>query len=148
MTEHDPDPGSDDSGGREPVVLGPGEGRAYPGGRIDAVFKVDSDETDGAYGLSEWWLEARCAGPGPHRHPKDDAFYVLEGTMSIRVGERWVQADAGSFVLIPGGVTHDFENRSDAPARMLNIATPGGFEQQMPEIARHFIAHPPGEPQG
>ena len=29
---------------------------------------------------------------------------------------------------IPPGVTHDFENRSDAPATAFNVFLPGGFE--------------------
>ena len=48
-----------DSGstGRRPVVLGPGEGRAYPMGRISAVFKADGAETGQLYSISEWWLD-------------------------------------------------------------------------------------------
>jgi mannose-6-phosphate isomerase-like protein (cupin superfamily) len=37
---------------------------------------------------------------------------VLEGTMSILLDDRWIEAPAGSFVLAPAGTTHDFENRS------------------------------------
>jgi len=102
---------------RKPIVLGPGEGRAYPMGRIDAVFKADGAETSAGYSISEWWLEPNTAGPGPHSHPEDDIFYVIAGTMSVRVGDQWTHASPGSFVLIPGGVTHDFENRGEfAPA--------------------------------
>ena len=36
---------------REPVILGPGEGRAYPMGRIRALFKADGDETGKAYSI-------------------------------------------------------------------------------------------------
>ena len=43
---------------------------------------------------------------------------------------------AGSFVLIPGGVTHDFENRGEVRAGVLNFYAPGTFEEHMPEIAR------------
>ena len=120
--------------GRAPVVLAPGEGRPYDMGRIQATFKADGDETAGAYSISEWWLEPDTAGPGPHHHPEDDVFYVLEGTMSVLVGETWVDAPRGSFVLVPGGVTHDFENRSPARAGMLNVGSPGAFEPEMPGI--------------
>lgn len=77
-------------------------------------------------------------GPGTHQHPEDDVFYVLEGTMSVMVADRWVDAPAGSFVLVPGGTPHDFENRSDARAGMLNVGVPGDFEQHMPGIAQWF----------
>lgn len=88
--------------GRRPVVLGPGEGRAYPMGRISAA-------------------------------------------MSVLVGAVWVEATTGSFVLVPGNVTHDFENRGSERAGMLNVSAPGNFEQHMPSIARWFAEHPPGD---
>ena len=49
-------------------------------------------------------------------------------------------AGAGSFVLIPGGVTHDFENRGDVRAGVLNIFAPGTFEEQLPAIVELSIA--------
>ena len=58
-------------------------------GRISAVFKADGDETRKRYSISEWWLEPKTQGPGAHSHPEDDIFYVLEGTMSILIGDRW-----------------------------------------------------------
>lgn len=123
---------------RQPVVLGPGEGREFPMGRLSAVFKADGAETAGRYSISEWWLAPHTKGPGAHRHDEDDVFYVLEGTMSVLVGDRWTDAPAGSFVLVPGGTPHDFENRSDARAGMLNVSAPGDFEPHMPAIAQWF----------
>jgi mannose-6-phosphate isomerase-like protein (cupin superfamily) len=138
--------GTNHGGGeRRPVVRQPGEGRAYPMGRIAAVFKADGAETADNYSISEWWLEPYTKGPGPHSHEKDDVFYVLAGTMSVLVDTEWIDATAGSFVLVPGGTTHDFENRSSERAGMLNVSAPGTFEQQMPDIAEHFAEHPPGD---
>ena len=88
---------------RTAVVLGPDEGRQYDMGRIQAVFKADGAETAGGYSISEWWLEPHTNGPGAHSHPEDDVFYVLEGTMSLLVGDRWIDAAPVSFVLVPGG---------------------------------------------
>jgi mannose-6-phosphate isomerase-like protein (cupin superfamily) len=128
---------------RKPVVLPPGEGRSYPMGRIAAVFKADGEETAGGYSISEWWLEPHTKGPGAHSHPEDDVFFVLAGTMSLLVGDEWIDAPVGSFVLVPGGVTHDFENRGDVKAGILNF-TPCVFEPEMPAIAEWFAEHPPG----
>lgn len=129
---------------REPVILGPGEGRSYPMGRISAVFKADGEESQRRYSISEWWLEPNTKGPGAHAHPEDDIFYVLEGTMSVLVGESWTHATPGSFVLVPGGVTHDFENRGQVRAGVLNLSVPGEFEPHMSGIAEWFAQHPPG----
>ena len=126
-------------------MLGPDEGRPYGMGRIQAVFKADGAESAGRYSISEWWLEPNTTGPGPHSHPEDDVFYVVAGTMSFLVDDHWIDAPAGSFVLVPGGVTHDFQNRSDARAGMLNISCPGDFEERMPDIVAWFADHPAGD---
>jgi mannose-6-phosphate isomerase-like protein (cupin superfamily) len=133
---------------RRPIVLPPGAGRAYPMGRISAVFKADGDETAGRCAVSEWWLEPHTTGPGTHRHEEDDLFYVLEGTMSVRIDGTWFDATRGTFVLVPGGVPHDFENRGDVRAGMLNLSVPGGFEEELPGIAAWFLEHPPGHAGG
>ena len=129
---------------RRALVLAPGDGRVYPMGRISAIFKADGMETDSRYSISEWWLEPHTKGPGAHSHPEDDIFYVLGGTMSILVAGEWTHATKGSFVLIPGGIAHDFENRGDARAGVLNLSIPGAFEQHMPDISRWFAENPPG----
>lgn len=142
---NDTNPDTDTGDRRHPVVLRPGEGRDYPMGRISAVFKADGAETAHHYSISEWWLEPYTSGPGSHSHPEDDVFYVLAGTMHILVDSEWIEAPAGSFVVVPGAVTHDFENRSAERAGMLNVSAPGGFEDDMPGIAQWFAEHPPGD---
>ena len=128
---------------RTPVVLGPGEGRAYEMGPLRAVFKADGEESANRYAISEWWLDPHTRGPGVHQHPDDDVFYILAGTMSVEVGGEEVEATAGSIVVVPGGVPHAFDNRTDEPAGMLNISAPGGFEENMPGIAEWFRERSP-----
>ncbi len=117
-------------------------------GRISAVFKADGKETDTRYSVSEWWLEPKTKGPGAHAHDEDDLFYVIAGTMSVLIGEKWTDAKTGSFVLVPGGVTHDFENRGSVRAGILNISVPGEFEPEMPAIAQWFAENPPKDTDG
>ena len=106
---------------------------------MHAVFKADGEETDDAYCVSEWWLGPGETGPGPHSHEQDvELFYVIEGTMSFRAGETWIDAPRGSFLRVPAGVTHDFENRSAERAGALNVSVPGGFEATMPQIVAYF----------
>ena len=125
---------------RAPVHLPPRGGRVYAMGPVKAVFKADGAETAGKYSVSEWWLEPRTKGPGVHSHPDDDVFYVLEGTMSFWLGDHWIDAKKGSFVVVPGGTKHDFENRTDKRAGALNMSVPGDFEPHMPGIAEWFRA--------
>lgn len=130
---------------RKGVHVPPGRGRAYAMGRIQAVFKADGKETNDRYSISEWWLDPWTHGPGAHHHEEDDAFYVLEGTMSILLGDRWVDCPKGTFVMAPRGMTHDFENRTAKRAGVLNVSVPGGFEPHMPGIAEWFATHPAGD---
>lgn len=48
-----------------------------------------------------------------------------------------------AFVLVPGGTTHDFENRSAQRAGVLNFSIPGGFKPHVPGIAQWFADNPP-----
>jgi mannose-6-phosphate isomerase-like protein (cupin superfamily) len=112
-----------------PIILAPGGGRAYDLGPMRGVFKADGPETKDRYTVSEWAIEPGSAGPGPHHHDaNEEIFFVTEGTMWFLVGERWVEAPKGTFLRIPAGVTHDFENRGDERAVAFNVFIPGGFE--------------------
>jgi mannose-6-phosphate isomerase-like protein (cupin superfamily) len=114
----------------EVIFLQPGDGRAYEFGPMHSVFKADGAETADRYCVSEWWLDAGAPGPGAHLHEaNEELFYVVEGTMTFLAGESWIEAPQGSFLRIPAGTTHDFENRSSARAGVLNVFLPGGFEQ-------------------
>lgn len=125
------------------LFLRPGEGRAYPLGRMQAIFKADHGETADAYSVSEWWLEPHTTGPGAHSHAANvELFYVIAGTASILAGDDWLEAPAGSFVRIPATVMHDFENRSDERVGLFNVFLPGGFEENMPAIVKWFADNP------
>jgi mannose-6-phosphate isomerase-like protein (cupin superfamily) len=127
------------------VSLKPGKGRTYKMGTMSAVFKADGAETAGKYSISEWWLKPKSKGPGIHSHEEDDVFYVIEGVMSFFVDDKWIDAPKGSFVLAPSGIKHDFENRSNAKAGVLNFSIPGNFEKNMPMIVDWFKKYPLGK---
>jgi mannose-6-phosphate isomerase-like protein (cupin superfamily) len=124
---------------QDAIILAPGQGRTYPCGSMTAVFKADENETDEQYSVSEWWLEAGADGPGAHQHPhNDEVFYVLEGTVAILVGTTWHEASRGTFIRIPARTQHDFANRTESRAGLLNFFIPGGFERNMPAIVNWF----------
>jgi mannose-6-phosphate isomerase-like protein (cupin superfamily) len=121
----------------QPLVLAPGAGRAYAIGPMRGVFKADGPETGDRYCVSEWFVEPRASGPGPHRHEaNEELFVVTEGTMWFLIGEDWIEAPRGTFLRVPAGVTHDFENRSDERAGAFNVFIPGGFEAPFSEWAQ------------
>ena len=124
---------------KETIILGPKKGRIYSCGTMTAIFKADEDETAAKYSISEWWLEPHSKGSGAHSHEEnEDIFYVLEGTATLLIGEKWQDFEKGSFIRIPANVIHDFENRTDKKLGLLNIYIPGGFERDMPAIVKWF----------
>lgn len=124
---------------KESIILQKGEGRSYDCGTMTAIFKADEEETSAGYSVSEWWLEPNSEGPGAHKHDEnDEVFYVLEGTTSFLVGDKWVDAKQGTFLRIPAKTMHDFANRTDQKTGILNFYIPGGFERNMPSIVKWF----------
>ena len=69
-------------------------------------------------------------------------FYVLEGELTMRLGDQTHELAVGTFVCVPPGVTHTFSNASDAPVRFLNFNTPAGWENYMRELGEAANAGP------
>ena len=120
-------------------LLAAGERALLPGGANARGVQGGLRQTDDRWCVLEWWLESGDSGPGPHSHEDNvEIFYVIEGTMSFLVDEEWLDAPCGSFLRIPAGVTHDFENRTGSRAGALYVFLPGGFESTMPAIVDWF----------
>jgi quercetin dioxygenase-like cupin family protein len=91
--------------------------------------KVKGNDTLGAYSFTEG-IAQPGSGPVPHRHSREDeSFFVLDGELEFRVGERVIVAAPGSFVFAPRGIPHTFKNVGTTPARFLVIVSPAGLEK-------------------
>ena len=86
-------------------------------------FLCESHNTDSAWSLMEVTLPPE-AGPPPHTHAWDEAYFVLEGDVRFVVGEHAFTASTGDFVYTPGGVAHGFAGESQQPARLLIFDSP------------------------
>lgn len=128
-----------EKGVQQALVIAPSDGRRYPLGRMEGVFLADGEETNNAYCASTWHVEPNSTGPGPHKHDaNEEVFFVIEGTMTFLVGDEHVEAQCGTFLRIPCGMVHDFENRTNERAGVFNMFLPGGFEAMMPAIVAWF----------
>jgi len=108
--------------------VAPGEGQAIWFLRNRMTVKATAATTGGAFGLVESHIAPGFSPPLHIHHREDEAFYVLEGELSMRCGDRTFSAGPGSFVFLPRNVPHTFVVEGDAPARMVTLLTPGGGE--------------------
>ena len=84
---------------------------------------------DDAFVIAEWRDPGGPPGPPrliapPHLHRRDDeAWYVLEGTLRVRVGKEVVEAGAGAAVFVPRETPHTYWNPGPDPVRYLLVMT-------------------------
>jgi len=109
-------------------VLGPGEGQAIWFLRNRMTVKATAATTGGAFGLLESWITPGFSPPLHVHHRDDESFYVLEGELTMKCGDRTFRATAGPFVFLPRDIPHTFVVEGGQPARMLTLLTPGGGE--------------------
>jgi len=75
----------------------------------------------GSFDIYEW----SGSGPEyPHVHYSDDeAWHVLEGTLTFKFSDRVEEVPAGTTVFVPAGVAHSYYE-AHGPTRYLIILTP------------------------
>ena len=109
-------------------------------------FLASSEDTHGAWSLVEL-KEMPGYHTNLHRHNHtDEAFYVMEGVLTVRINDALSDYPAGSYVLIPRGTAHAQGNRGKLPARILLTMTPGGFERSFKDRVDLFKTAKPSDP--
>jgi mannose-6-phosphate isomerase-like protein (cupin superfamily) len=125
-------------------VLGPKDGKSGMLGAIGVRFMVDADESGGGFSLVEHPMPARALGAPLHKHSREDEYtFVLEGKVGALLGDEVVIAEVGDLVFKPRDQWHTFWNAGNEPARILEIVSPGGFEDYWKELVEVLAAGPP-----
>jgi mannose-6-phosphate isomerase-like protein (cupin superfamily) len=108
-----------------------------------------------AFVIAEWRDPGGPPGPPrliapPHLHRNDDeAWYVLQGTLHVRVGNQEIKASAGSAVFVPRGTPHTYWNPGPEPVRYLLVMTANiyrlireihGLQERTPSALRAVFA--------
>ena len=89
---------------------------------------ADSDMTGGQFALIEQRARRGFSPPAHVHEHEDQFFYVLEGEVTVRIGDQERRVGAGGTAWLPRGQAHTFRVDSDE-VRLLEITAPGGFEQ-------------------
>jgi quercetin dioxygenase-like cupin family protein len=102
------------------ILRRPGEGQTVhnpAGGPL--TYKARGEQTEDALTI---WESIAQPGEGPplHLHLREDEFmYVLDGDLRFRLTEDISEGPTGSFVFVPKGLPHTWQNVGEGPARIL-----------------------------
>lgn len=112
-------------------VIAPTDGDIL--GAVETVrdrFVVEAQNSGGGFALVEHLMPPRTLAAPLHRHSREDEYsFVIEGRIGAHFDGVEVFANTGDLILKPRGEWHTFWNAGSAPARILEIISPGGFEQ-------------------
>ncbi|MFE4607746.1 cupin domain-containing protein [Streptomyces niveus] len=82
-------------------------------------FVASSVSTGGEFGLYRMDMVPRGGGPSTHFHKTiSESFYILEGTVRLYDGERWIDAEKGDFLYVPGAPREEYFEKVSTVGRM------------------------------
>ena len=99
-----------------------------------AEVKASAADTDGRYTLVEITAPPGLQVPLHVHYRDDEGFYVLDGSVTIHVGEATVELGPGQHAYGPRDVPHTFTIGPDG-ARMLWVLAPSGFEDFIDDVS-------------
>ena len=103
---------------------------------VPTLLRATADTTNGAFGLIEHpMLPPGFASPYHVHHREDESFYVLRGRVAFVCDGKWLTAGPGDFVFGPKKIPHGFKVTGTAPAQILLLVSPGGFERFIKDLS-------------
>ena len=111
-----------------------------------AIIHASGDDTHNQYCMVELYA-TREGSPPWHVHEREDkGIYVIEGVITIYVGDVVHKAKAGDFVLAPKGVRHKYSVESKGHARIMIICSPSGIETMVRRLGKPMSTMKPLTP--
>jgi quercetin dioxygenase-like cupin family protein len=98
------------------------------------TFLATGEETQGRFALIESVARKGNAPPRHIHRREDETFYVLEGEITVSVGDRTTKATPGTMVFLPRDIAHSFVIESEH-LRMLVLLAPAGLESYFKEFS-------------
>lgn len=127
------------------TIVQPGAGRVGALGSIGVQFKLWGRDTGEALSVVEHPFPVGALVP-PHLHTREDEYSIVsDGEIGFRSGDREVVLGPGGYITKPRGEMHAMWNAGQAPARMVEIISPAGFENFFRELSELLAAGPPAE---
>lgn len=104
-----------------------------------AVIKATSADTNGQLTIIEVTEPPGAEAPLHVHHREDEAFWILEGSVTFEVETNVIHASAGDYVFGPRGIPHRYSVGA-AGCRMLFVLTPGGFEHVVRALSEPAVS--------
>ncbi len=127
----------------KPYMLNNEEGQFLQSLGALVSVKATSEQTGGVFNLFEVSCPPDYATPLHIHYAEDVAVYVLEGTLTFFWGSEKKEAVAGSYFFQPRGTPHGFCVVGGAPARILYMTIPAGFDRFVAEQGQPVPASEP-----
>jgi quercetin dioxygenase-like cupin family protein len=100
-------------------------------------FLCRAEHTGSSFSMMEVTLP-QGAGPPPHHHDWDEAYYIADGQVRFHLDGSTREVGRGDFVYAPANTVHGFTGLSESPARVVILDAPahaaGFFEQVDREV--------------
>lgn len=114
-------------------------------GPMQLRFLRSKHDTGGSLDMFEMLAPPTAQMPLAHYHQDwEETAYGLEGTLTFVVAGVPHEIGPGGTVFVPRGVVHSFQNRTDAPCRILSVLTPGVLgPEYFRELGALVAAGPP-----
>jgi quercetin dioxygenase-like cupin family protein len=99
---------------------------------------ADHDATAGQLSLIEQRADRGFSPPAHVHRNEDHLLYLIEGEVTVRLGDDERVIRPGEIAWLPRGTVHTFRIDSDQ-ARLLEITTPAGFERFHVELGEPAV---------
>jgi quercetin dioxygenase-like cupin family protein len=99
-----------------------------------AEIKATGADTDGQLTIVQVTEPPGAEAPLHVHHREDEGFWILEGEVTLYVGDETIEASAGDFAWGPRDIPHRY-TVGPKGCRMLFICTPAGFENLVRDMS-------------
>ena len=117
------------------VALDSDAGARHIFGAFGVHWKIDSADSGGRFSVVHHPIAPRSLVAPLHCHHREDEYsYVLTGKLGALLGEEVVTAGPGTWVFKPREQWHTFWNAGETPCEIIEVISPGGFEDFFREL--------------
>lgn len=104
-------------------------------GTSQCLIRLKGADTGGSLSVVEFVMPPGAMGAAPHiHHAHTEEFIITEGEITFDLAEGVEVVGAGGTVSVPPGAAHGFRNAGAAPAKVIGLFRPAGYEQYFRDV--------------